>query len=282
MMSVNNIGISNKSQNHKFKKPLNAMLDSGTTYTYLRADAFTQMQNIFNGFCAQKSATKMPLCGGNPRWNRKSYCANYDPKVYKNINNFFNSFPRFYTQFPNSATHIWFAKDYMMQAISLNSGIQRYCISIMKSQPSRPNSTLGSTFFRHYDIYFDRDHKQISFVRSECDDKAPRAYPVYGIRSLIRKARILLSGMFGVSKGMFDLIFVSIGILLVLVNVGIWIVYKRKNKKNNNQRDRERDIRELNRDYNPESRNTVESNAKLGEEAKNNAKPEAKATGDMK
>merc|ERR1712146_413613 len=94
------------------------------------------------------------------------------------------------------------------------------------------NSTLGSSFFRHYDIYFDRDHKKISFVRSECDDKAARAYPVHGIRALIKHARVLLSSMFAAQPGFASFLVC----LLALLTLAVGVLYKnvRKDREEEN------------------------------------------------
>lgn len=184
MVPITSIGV-NAAPNWKFKKPVLAMLDSGTTFTYLRKDAFNYIRANFNSFCKLKSATPFRLCGGSPVYTDTwtPYCAVYKQSEYLNLNNFFNSFPRLYMNIGNNVKVVWFPKDYLLYNKTISPGVESFCTSIRKSPSNRPNSTLGNSFFRHYDIFFDRDGKRISFTRSECDDRALRAYPVHGIRA---------------------------------------------------------------------------------------------------
>lgn len=206
------------------------MLDSGTTFTYLRSDAFNNIRKNFNNFCKLKSSNGFKLCGGQKVYRDASspYCANYQQSVYKNLNNFFNSYPRLYLNIGNGVKIVWFPKDYLLYHKTVSPGVETFCTSIRKSAPGRPNSTLGNSFFRHYDIFFNRDHKQISFVRSECDDKALRAYPVHGIKTLVRRIQVLAGSMVGDSAW---LVWFGLGLLVIIGNLVWWIRNKRQNEK---------------------------------------------------
>jgi len=166
------------------------MLDSGTTYTYLRPDAFNLLSRQFDEACRQKSTLGYALCGQKPAYE-KGYCVTYDATHYKSLDNFFNSFPKLYFKLSGTANIIWFAKDYLTKSDQSNDSNLVFCSSIQVHRVNQTSSTLGSSFFRHYDIYFDRDNKNVSFVRSECDDKSSRSYPILGIRDLVSTARVL-------------------------------------------------------------------------------------------
>lgn len=214
IVDVKNVSV-NADNNKSLLKPMTAMLDSGTTYTYLRGDAFELMATQFNNYCKQKSSNQFDLCGKN-LFFKKGYCATFDQNHYKTLENFFNSFPKLYFKLGVNTTIIWFAKDYLTKSDTSTATQEVFCSSVHPTPPGIANSTLGSSFFRHYDIYFDRDHKNISFVRSECDDKSPRSYPILGIRGLIRSARVLLSSIggsyitWGIILGMFFLLILKL------------------------------------------------------------------------
>jgi len=109
----------------------------------------------------------------------------------------------------NKTQIVWFPKDYMYLKTKISPTNLRFCSSINKENMGvNTYSTFGSLFMRHYDIYFNRMKKQISFVRSECEDRSERAYPVSGIKKLVDRARVLVSSILGTWAGMFIVLFV--------------------------------------------------------------------------
>lgn len=191
-----------------------ALLDSGTTYTYVNNDIWFKLKKQWNYWCNNK---KNRMSKGLKRCNNRKilvddYCATYIPKKHKSYENFFSQFPTLYITLEKKKPVIWFPKDYfLLKGVkSLITGNSRFCTSINLETSGNGYSTFGSSFFRHYDIYFNRTQKKISFVRSECEDQAKRSYPVRGISPLIASARILLGNFFSSLNGLFFLIFTSL------------------------------------------------------------------------
>lgn len=172
-------------KNHKFKKPMSTIIDSGTTFSYFRPDVFSYLKKSFDNFC--KAGDKR--CAGNLSLTDK-YCVSYNKNLHGDIQDFFKSFPPLYFRFDKNVQIVVFAKDYLYKDYD-----NRYCSS-MRSEDGA-HSVLGGNFIRHYDVYFNRDKKQVSFIRSICDDRRKLSYPVKGIKVLVAKAkRILVAGMF--------------------------------------------------------------------------------------
>ena len=168
-------------ENVVFQKPMEVMVDSGTTYSYLRTDVFIHLQKTFIDFC---NAVK-GRCANRPILT-DNYCVVYKPDLYGNdINKFFDSFPRIYFRLENNHDIIVFAKDYLYKKAP-----NIWCSS-MRSEASNGSmpSVIGSQFLRHYDIYFNRTKKTMTFVRSICDDHLISSYPVMGIRLLLKNIK---------------------------------------------------------------------------------------------
>jgi len=118
------------------------MLDSGTTFTYLREDAFSLVQNQFNSYCSQKGTSQFIRCGKNPVIKSGlKYCVNFDNVHYKNLENFFNSFPKLYFKLGPNVNIIWFAKDYLTKSSPSLTGGQVFCSSIHVLSKGKKNST---------------------------------------------------------------------------------------------------------------------------------------------
>lgn len=155
------------------------------------------MKKNFDYYCQNsKKKTKGPICGGYP-YLKNNYCIAYVESAFGDINEFFSTFPKLYFTLQNKVQIIWFPKDYMYKHDERDDeGNTVFCTSINQESINGNNfSTLGSLFMRHYDIYFDRTNQKISFVRSECEDKAIRSYPVKGIKALVKEVRIMLGSM---------------------------------------------------------------------------------------
>lgn len=78
----------------------------------------------------------------------------------------------------------------------------------------------------------------VSFVRSECEDRSERAYPVLGIKRLVERARILMSSIMSSWVG-FGSILVVMAVVLAYFAYRIaimkgWV----SNEKENMMRDR--------------------------------------------
>ena len=97
----------------------------------------------------------------------------------------------------NKGELVWFPKDYFELTTKYSEDHMKFCSSInMENMGTGTYSTFGSLFFRHYDVYFNRTQKTVSFVRSECEEKDERAYPIKGIKDVVANARILIGSLF--------------------------------------------------------------------------------------
>jgi hypothetical protein len=200
--------------NGKGETPYAGLLDSGTTYTYFTKEIFMQLRSDFGEFCGKPAAGGRPACGGKPKLDN-TYCVVYDPSVYGNLETFYGTFPKFYFNLDNSAEIVWFPKDYLFTNSELSNSNIEFCSSInMEDQETTRNqfSTFGSLFLRHYDIYFDRKKSEVSFVRSECEDRNLSSYPVQGIRTLIQKFRVFISAVLGASDDSFIIGLTMVGL----------------------------------------------------------------------
>jgi len=185
-------------------------LDSGTTFTYLNGGVWDNLKTKFDAHCKDPKNTPKQgkVCGGQSNYLNE-YCVTYTEDAYGTLENFWSTLPKFYFNLANKTEIIWFPKDYMYLETKLSPKVLKFCSSINKENMSgNQYSTFGSLFMRHYDIYFDRSKRQVSFVRSECEDRSDRAYPVRGIKKLVEKARILLASVMGSWAGFLSVVFV--------------------------------------------------------------------------
>lgn len=200
------IGVANKKL-HKDGKNLKhlALLDSGTTFTYLLDNVFNPIAQNFSHWCSTSKPTKGRICGGKPVFTNR-YCVDYKKEEYGNLETFFTAFPKLFFPIANKGELIWFPKDYFELSKKHTDTHMTFCSSFNKENSgSNQFSTFGSLFFRHYDIYFNRTKKQVSFVRSECEDKSERAYPIRGIKRVLIRAKVMMGSLLGSSYGLFGI-----------------------------------------------------------------------------
>jgi hypothetical protein len=201
-----------------------AIVDSGTTFTYLNGGLWGTTKTHFENWCKTTAPrAKGKICEGMMTL-KASYCPMYDPKIHGERDNFFANFPKLYFSLENGAQIIWFPKDYLYKTGNKPDGKEEWCISFQKENQSMNSySTMGALFMRHYDVYFNRTKKTLSFVRSECEDKNKASYPVRGIKALVNRARILVGAMLASKTGVTMVLL----ILLVLLGfsaykIGLW------------------------------------------------------------
>lgn len=192
-----------------------AIVDSGTTFTYLNGGLWTQTKKNFDNWCrtTKKKTARGKICDGKKSLV-SNFCGRYKPSVHGSYDNFFENFPKLYFTLEKNNQIIWFPKDYLFKKYTDPKGYEEWCISFEKENMGKHKfSTLGALFMRHYDVYFNRRNKTLSFVRSECEDNAARSYPVKGIRELVAKARILLGSMLGNNTGIVTVLFLMLVLL---------------------------------------------------------------------
>ena len=152
----------------KSPKPFKAMLDSGTTFTFLRADVHDRILNGINWYCQGKKAR----CAGLRNYDQNS-CTDYNPARYPNKQDFYDTFPNIVIMFGKTGKYVWRAKHYLKKVESYGSyeGV-KYCNSINKKEGG-PN-LLGHMFMRGHDFTFERDNYRVSFIESDCEGPKPQ------------------------------------------------------------------------------------------------------------
>ena len=210
---------SNFQEDNKFE----AMLDSGTTFTYLKSDVFNDMAETFSTYCNIANN-----CGGGEnRSFNDDFCKTYEPSIHGSLKEFFNSFPKIYFKLKGGATYVWFASDYLYDSGMYSSGSSReFCTGVRANDQPGP-SILGGQFMRHYDVYFNREKNSISFIRSNCDE----IKTVPGIKNLLQLLRRLVLDVVysaGLSINNFHATLIMIGLACLLA---LW-VWKRMIQKN--------------------------------------------------
>jgi len=186
---------------------LEAMLDSGTTFTYLKSDAFNDMADNMTSYCQIANN-----CGGGDNRNfNDDFCKTYEPSTHGSLKAFFESFPKLIFKMKGEVEYIWFASDYLYDSGMYSTGSSReFCTGVRANDQPGP-SILGGQFMRHYDVYFNREKNNISFIRSNCDE----IKTVPGIKKLLedtlRRLKVMISGiMTGFHATMILVIFASI------------------------------------------------------------------------
>jgi len=205
-----------------------AMLDSGTTFTYLKSDVFNDMAETFSTYCSIANNCG----GGDNRTFNDDFCKTYEPSIHGSLKEFFNSFPKMYFKLKGGATYVWFASDYLYDSGMYSSGSSReFCTGVRANDQPGP-SILGGQFMRHYDVYFNREKNSISYIRSNCDE----IKTVPGIKNLLQLLRRLVldvvnSASLNVNSFHMTLLMIGLACLLAL---WVWkqILQRNFNKKN--------------------------------------------------
>lgn len=139
-------------------------LDSGTTYTLLPPSVHKTILKSFSRYC---SASKN-RCGGHRTYKENS-CFDQDKNKHDTLDSYFASFPTLQVGLGESGIYIWKPADYLAQGSNpYDSAVVTYCNIILKS-PDEDTATLGNTFMRHHDIYFDRPRQMLEIVEADCD-----------------------------------------------------------------------------------------------------------------
>lgn len=131
-----------------------AFLDTGTTFVYVSKPFYAQIVSTFSHFCKQSKGN----CGGNKGYQE---CYKYIPFMFRNDDDFMNTFPVFDFQFEGGAVVKWFPQDYFVGGPE-NEGYKCIGIKVLKDM------ILGALFMRNYDVSFEKNSKSITFVRSNC------------------------------------------------------------------------------------------------------------------
>ena len=129
-------------------------LDTGTTFVYFGSQLFSKFSFFITNFCSDNPEN----CG---RHNKYQECYPFNKHAYKDIDEFFATFPKLTFKFNKDVEWAWYPQDYMVAALGSSA---HYCIGVKALK----DIILGAVFMRNYDIHFDKVKKKVHFVRSNC------------------------------------------------------------------------------------------------------------------
>lgn len=130
-----------------------AFLDSGTTFVYFGETLFREYRKQFVRFCAEDDTN----CGAFIHPNN---CHIFPSEFYKDLREFFDSFPVLELVFDDNKPVSWFPEDYLYRV----KGTHYYCVGI---EPLR-DVILGAIFVKNYDILVNKDDRSVTFTRANC------------------------------------------------------------------------------------------------------------------
>lgn len=142
----------------------NALIDSGTTLTYVPEDMYNKIENTIKNFCSQENR----CMGDIYTKNNLGLCF----KLRKNINTvqFLESMPTLTFTFDENVTYDWKPQNYIYNNTNVDKkdNILNYCIGIYHLK--KGEIILGSTWMHNHDIVFDLQDNRVGFAESNCAD----------------------------------------------------------------------------------------------------------------
>lgn len=139
---------------------ISAMFDSGTTFTFFPRDIHGKAMDQLGKYCRKLGKDG---CRGVTSFDEDT-CVTIDAKIYPNTDDFFKVFPPIIFKLEGGAKYVWEAREYFHRRSFANP--PQFCMTFKTS--IFPIPIFGNTFMRNYDIYFDRVHSKIRFIRSQC------------------------------------------------------------------------------------------------------------------
>lgn len=121
-----------------------AMIDSGTTYTYMASEAYRALRGAIENYCTHHD------CGAS----RSGHCYN--------VQNDLSAFPKVEVWFENVKT-IWVPQAYMYQ----KSGGNRYCYAF-EDDGAHANTVLGASWMMMQEVIFDLKNQVVGVVQANC------------------------------------------------------------------------------------------------------------------
>ena len=140
-----------------------AFFDSGTTLVQMPANVRNSLFRTMGQWC--KSDQKN--CGGYNMVSPSVMCFKFKDSIYSNVKEWKNSFPKITFMFEGDKPYIFHPSEYMHPYDPEDGKLNNWCLGI-RELPGRV--ILASNFMSHYDIFFDRVSKSLSFVRSRCNE----------------------------------------------------------------------------------------------------------------
>lgn len=139
-----------------------AIIDSGSTITYIPQNIYNSFRNATEKFCSQPSR-----CLGTPSITEAGVCLS----LYQNINSlqFLQSLPTFIFTFEGNVKYFWKPENYIFNYTAFKGDAKQsnltFCFAITSSNHS---FILGSNFMHNHDFIFDNENDRIGIVESDC------------------------------------------------------------------------------------------------------------------
>lgn len=152
-IAISDIYIGDKRMNNK---PSTAMIDSGTTFTYMSRNQYNEIDNIVQELCRNGTVE----CLGS---REKENCYRFKPSSNFTLKDFFQSFPVF--KFTSGEQTIkWFPSEYFYE-----DRTEVYCVAI---DPYSTDSrmVIGGSMMRQSMYVFDITNRKVGVTRARCSD----------------------------------------------------------------------------------------------------------------
>jgi len=126
------------------------MIDSGTTYTYMRSSNYRSLKSAIESYCTEHG------CGGTKHGNCWSLSGG--PSKFPDVTVVFGS-----------VETKWVGKAYLFR----KGGGDNYCYSFEDDGPTA-NTVLGATWMIHQEIIFDMPRKKVGIANANCPEHKER------------------------------------------------------------------------------------------------------------
>jgi hypothetical protein len=142
-----------------------ALIDSGTTISYLPSKIFSELEKGINSFC-----TKTNRCMGASK-SIKDFQNCYQLNENINFVQFTESMPILTFEFANKTFYHLKPQNYLFdyRDYSGDSSEPVFCLGIVPWESQQ--IIFGTTWMHEHDIIFDIQHKQIGFATAECSGR---------------------------------------------------------------------------------------------------------------
>ena len=118
---------------------------------------------FMESWCAGKSSR----CGGYDELNSTQMCFKFSRDHHSNIKDWKNSFPVLNFMFDKDHPYSFHPTEYMHPYDPDDGKLNNWCLGF-RELPGR--FILASNFMSHYDIFFNRQEKTLTYIRSQCNE----------------------------------------------------------------------------------------------------------------
>ena len=148
------------------KQTYGAIVDSGTTVTYIPSDLANKIINEINNHCSKEE--NKGQCGIYQNDKELGPCFTFDNETH--LENALNVWPNITFDINGEYSYVWTPKNYYFNDTD-DKGNYKACLGFLETFGTR--FTLGSTWMHGHDILFNRETNSIAFVRADCDRGNP-------------------------------------------------------------------------------------------------------------